>query len=754
MKSMKKYAAAGAAVLLTGVLTVGSAMWSGAPYLTAAESDPDDKEKLVDAIEEVGTNTPAVSGGTELSKEETVYVTADASGNVTKVIVSDWLKNAGREASLSDVSDLKDIENVKGDETFTQDGNRLTWQTAGADIYYQGTTDKALPVSMDIRYELDGKQISPADLVGKSGTLSMTVSYTAADLPFTMITAMMLPVEHFQNVALDNGKIISDAKTDIAVGLAFPGLQDRLDLDSEDLEFPTSFTLTADVTDFQMGPTMTIATCGLLNDMDLDDFEGMDDLKDALNDLSDASTELVDGTGDLKEGVDKLQSKTGEFKDGVNTLNDGLNQLQDGAGTLKDGVNQYTDGADTLALGVNQYVDGANTLASGASQYVDGTNRLAGGVTQYVEGATALSTGVKQYVEGSKSVAEGIDQLNQALSGLNISEEDLNTLNALVTLAGGLDDDTLNQLRGMSGSINGRIDQYNEQLQQALDSALSQSLSGNLTPAILDSIDPTGAMPQDQKDALAASINSGISQTVTGTLNTVFQSDPASPLKDKVTAAGTTLNGLADNLGSMKSGMDTVKPLLSQLPNLQQLPGVVGQIKGGMDQLSEKNDILTGGADALLQSSPDLKSGAKELTDKSADLKNGASALTGKSGELKNGANTLSGKSGELRDGVNSLASASDQLKDGGNTLSKGTNALADGIGTLADGAKDLNSGMKEFDETGIQKLKSTFDDDIQGLLDRVDDISQESKAYKSFSGIRDDMNGSVKFIIETAEIK
>ena len=64
MKSMKKYAAAGAAVLLTGVLTVGSAMWSGAPYLTAAESDPDDKEKLVDAIEEVGTNTPAVSGGT------------------------------------------------------------------------------------------------------------------------------------------------------------------------------------------------------------------------------------------------------------------------------------------------------------------------------------------------------------------------------------------------------------------------------------------------------------------------------------------------------------------------------------------------------------------------------------------------------------------------------------------------------------------------------------------------------------------
>ena len=82
-------------------------------------------------------------------KEETVYVNMDASGNVEKITVSDWLKNAAGSAELSDSSSLSDIKNVKGDETFTQDGEKLTWQADGSDIYYQGTTDKELPVTVN-----------------------------------------------------------------------------------------------------------------------------------------------------------------------------------------------------------------------------------------------------------------------------------------------------------------------------------------------------------------------------------------------------------------------------------------------------------------------------------------------------------------------------------------------------------------------------------------------------------------------------
>ncbi len=208
----------------------------------------------------------------------------------------------------------------------------------------------------------------------------MTVSYEAADLPFTMLTGVMLPSDHFSDITVENGRLISDGKTDIVVGIGLPGLGASLGIDEEDLDFPDSFTITANVADFEMGPTMTVASCGLLNNMNLDEFEGMDELTDALDELSDATAKLVDGSEELKDGIDTLQSKTGEFASGVDTLNDGLNQLQNGAGTLRDGVSAYTDGANTLADGINRYVDGANTLAGGVNQYVDGTQKLAGGV--------------------------------------------------------------------------------------------------------------------------------------------------------------------------------------------------------------------------------------------------------------------------------------------------------------------------------------------------------------------------------------
>ena len=61
----------------------------------------------------------------EASKEETVYVVANADGSAKNVIVSEWLKNKDGEATLKDASDLKDIENVKGEEAFTQNGDQL-----------------------------------------------------------------------------------------------------------------------------------------------------------------------------------------------------------------------------------------------------------------------------------------------------------------------------------------------------------------------------------------------------------------------------------------------------------------------------------------------------------------------------------------------------------------------------------------------------------------------------------------------------
>ena len=352
--------------------------------------------------------TPVLAAAQEadnaVSKEETVYVNATAEGDVKDITVSDWLKNSGAaEGEVSDVSDLNDIKNVKGDETFTQDGDKVTWNTDSSDIYYQGTSDKNLPVNMKIKYYLDDQEIAPEELAGKSGHLRMEVSYTNNSKktvkvndedvevysPFVMVTGMILSSDNFSNITIDNGKVISDGDKEMVVGVAIPGLKDSLDLSddlSDKIDIPEGFTMEADVTDCSMGNTFTMAVTDLLNSLNLDDVDSLDDLKDSLDELDDAAVKLVDGSKDLFDATKELYDGTKDLKDGTKDLYDGARELNDGAGdladgtkTLYDGARDLDNGAKDLNDGAGDLYDGAKTLNTGAGQLYTGTNSLYSG---------------------------------------------------------------------------------------------------------------------------------------------------------------------------------------------------------------------------------------------------------------------------------------------------------------------------------------------------------------------------------------
>ena len=368
------------------------------------------RKKVVAASVAVGMTmvmgfSPVLAANTDISKEETVYVNAASDGTPQEITVSDWLKNSASAGDLSDVSDLKDIKNVKGDETFSQNGDKLTWNTDDKDIYYQGTTTKDLPVSMEIKYYLNGTQVNPDDLGGKSGHLKIEVAYKnnvknktkvgnkTTDLyaPFVLVTAMILPTDNFTNVTIDNGKILSDGQRNIVVGVGMPGLADNLDLKSIDedidLDIPENFTMEADVTDFNMSSTFTFALTDLLDSLDVDNIDGIDDLKDSMKDLTDAAAKLVDGSKELSDGASTLDEKYQEFDSGIGTLVSGVSSLNSGAATLKSGVSSYTAGADKLASGVNEYAAGVGTLSKSLKEYNSGVSTLASGVQQYVKEA-------------------------------------------------------------------------------------------------------------------------------------------------------------------------------------------------------------------------------------------------------------------------------------------------------------------------------------------------------------------------------
>ena len=80
-----------------------------------------------------------------LEKKETVYANLDYTGTPYKTTVNNHLYVDNSE-KIEDETELKDILNINGDEKFELNDNKILWESTGKDIFYQGTTDKELPL--------------------------------------------------------------------------------------------------------------------------------------------------------------------------------------------------------------------------------------------------------------------------------------------------------------------------------------------------------------------------------------------------------------------------------------------------------------------------------------------------------------------------------------------------------------------------------------------------------------------------------
>ena len=267
---------------------------------------------------------------------ETVYVIANADGSAKKVIVSQKYDPDDPNAAQEAQSSLTDAQNVKDDNC------------------WQGTTDKPLPVTMHITYTLDGKSVSAAELAGKSGHVTMRFDYENTQyetktiagksqriyVPFAVLTGAILDSDNFRNVSVTNGKLVDDGDHTVVVGMAFPGLQENLALDTDKLEIPSYVEVSADVTDFSIETTLTVVTNSVFNDVDDDklDKDALDELSDDLDKLTDAMEQLMDGSDELFDGLDTLLDKSHELADGVGQLSSGLKKLDANSAQLNEGA--------------------------------------------------------------------------------------------------------------------------------------------------------------------------------------------------------------------------------------------------------------------------------------------------------------------------------------------------------------------------------------------------------------------------------
>lgn len=720
--------------------------------------DSDAESKLKDALDD-----SIKFSEKEIGKEETVYVLADSTGKERKVIVSDHLINDGNKDTIEDASDLKDIENVKGDETFKQDGSKLTWQADGNDIYYQGTSTKETPVSQTITYSLDGKEVKPEELAGKSGKVTIRFDYTNNEtvktkiggkeeeiyVPFAAISGMVLD-DSFSNVKVTNGKVISDGKNNIVVGYALPGLKESLDVDDSDFDgdvsIPDYVEVTADVENFSLSTTMTVvmnATNFISKDGDAD----LSEVDDMLDTLTDATDQLKDGSGELADGVDTLKSKMGEFKDGVGTLKNGIKDYTDGASTLSTGIGTLKSGVDTLAgsvptliSGVGTLKDGSASAAKGASSLKDGAGTLKKGAKDVSTGANTLSNGVKDLSTGANTLSGGASDLSTGADTLSAGATSLsdgaNTLSSgaaslndgvqsiatnMKTLVSGTQSvsDGAAQLNTGVGTLIGTLNKMGTDLAETKASIgeISEDTANNavLQYASLQNALIQGIVAETKGDTTAANdIYAQVVSQIGGTIgvDSISGVAGASAAIQKISSLisqtslkvgeGVGMIGVIDTVSRKLTEPDTQEQITKLQQGAASLAEGAGKVAQGASQLSTGADAAAAGSAQVAQGAADLATGAGTLKTGAADLATGA-------GTLKKGASDLATGATKLKKGAGDLATGAGKVADGASTLHKGASDLSDGLNTLDGGIGQLKEKAGSL-STGADQLKSGTD--------------------------------------------
>ena len=758
-------------------IATASALLVGSLGVVSPSFAQDDQTTMTETVDSTSTENLSAENPSEVKpfKSETVYAKIDGNGNVSSVTVSDQLKNIDSMGQLKDTSILKNIENVKGEEKFSQKQNSLLWDTDNKDICYQGTTEEPLPVGIKVTYTLDGKEITAKELKGKSGHLVMRYQYTnetaseSEYVPFAMVTGLIFDTDKISNVTLTNAKMISDGDRDVILGMGIPALKEQFDV--KELDIPDYFEVEADVKDYELSEGMTIATNDIFNDLETDKFDSLSELKASMKTLRDSANKLVDGSGELRKGLDTLLSSSGTLTDGIHQLVNGGSTLKKGTASLASGSKSLVSGSQSLANGTAQLQAGTNSLQKGASQVNAGLSSASSKTSSVLlPGAVQLDNGVtdmqNKLTPGMQSLAQGVQQLDAGLNspltaaqpGLKASVSAVNdVMNKGTAETGG------KSLSKIAKDTATAADALAKSMQSPTNTTSAETVAkgnGETDKAIasLNELLKREDLPEDAKASIQASISSlekdkQARQTSAAKLDKQIQSlagtqellkqvvigtQTTSAVVDKVAGNMTKINVGTTQLAQGAKELDT-KVTDSKSGLIAQVNGGVSALKNGTSQLREgiggKNG-LANGLNQLASGASQVNSGASTLNEKMAVANSGAK-------ELHKGASQLSAGASQLDSGAGTLVS-------GLNTLNKGSSALIDGVKKLDAGAVALNDGMIKFNKEGIEKLVSVFDGDIDGLLDKANTILDSSKNYKNFSGISEDMDGEVKFIFVT----
>ncbi|MGI6220283.1 MAG: hypothetical protein ACOYIP_00175 [Coriobacteriales bacterium] len=765
------------------------------------------------ADEAVAGNPGASAGATVASeKAETVYLFARPDGSVKSTEVATTLRNPGGAERLADASALHGIENTGSDGAFEGAGDQMVWDARGADVHYLGTSEKQAPVALRVEYLLDGEPVSAAEVAGATGRVTMRFAYETtasadtggAKVPFTFITAMILDDGEFANIEVDNGKLVDDGDRTIVVGFGIPSLAESIGGIAGGFDIPDHFEVSADVDGFEMGPTLTVASAGILADLDFDALD-LGGLGDAAGELESAMEQLVTGAGALDDGLaeladgaaradaagDRLAKGARDVAAGASTIDGAVGTADDTAtdGTLLGGMNAIRAGYDGKLLPVvRENVQKAvailsdhKTIIAVAWDALKGMDKAIDGLGATIDSLGAIDTsdlsalgsrltGLRSKLDAAKSSIAKAQRMLETLGSLDMSGVEsglasvggsMSSAGSHVQAAGASMSSAANDLTGEGGAAG---------LATAAGSDVSQA--GQAIGGVLAS------MSDEEKarygEALQGALGSlqgagGDLDALGGKLGSAGASLSAGV--GELQSAGGDLQAGGDTLGTVGSSLQTLE---DSLPGESDIAAINALLADAGTSLSDENiAVMDQCIDALGSSLGKLD--LDELNAEAALLKQyypkaveylkstgadqAAKELQAKLDALLEGMEQVSGGLADERAGLVQLGEGAGKLASGADALSAAMDAYDDGIGELAggagaahEGATALADGLRRFDDEGISAIVDVIEE-VLPVADTLDEAVSAARAYDNFSGITEGTSGSVRFVIETDEI-
>ena len=576
---------------------------------------------------------PAFAEEAPTGKEEVIYIMTDASGKVTDMEAV----NIFAGGDITDYGDYSDVKLLNTTDQITQNGNKITFSSSAEKVYYQGTMkNTVIPWNISIRYFLNGKEYSAADVAGKSGALEIRFSVSKNESckgsfyeDYALQASFTLDTDLCKNIVSSGATVANVGSDKQFTYTILPGKG----IDA---------TIQADVTDFEMD-AVSINGVRLNMNFEVDDAELMDKVDEiisAIGSIDSGAAEVRDGTGELYDATGTLNSKVGE-------LNSGVGALADGAGDLYSGLTGITEKNDQLTGAAYTAYEGLCTAAVAALNVQLGANGMES-VTLTPANYSAVLLGLLEKMDADTIYNEAYQSaLQQVTAQVETQAEDLyrgyvesqansiylayvssqaDTLYAQVAaqavytqlIESGYTEEQatafLQTLEGQAAVAQAVANMTDEQKEQILNGAVAQ-LTDEQKEQILQGA--VASLTEEQKTQIREAYIQQMmaSDEVTSGINAAVATVSAaakqvSELKGQLDNYGVFYQGLLDYTGAVSDAAAGAKNLKL---NMDTLYRNTGTLKFSVGELNDAvNELYSG--------TKDLASGTSEFADETSDM--------------------------------------------------------------------------------------------------------------------------------------